>query len=104
MKKGIMCLTLALLSPWLFSQSKIDFERLEVLRAKSIYEMTADEQEEYATLKASGVDVHFYSENYFKQLRSGVSADFCNEALAFCTDEGSYSVPAGTSSTQAGEG
>ena len=102
MEKVITCLTLVLLSPWLFSQSKIDYQRLELLRAKPLDEMTADEREEYAFLKASGVDVQFYTENQFKQLRSGgVSADFCNEALAFCTDEGSYSFPAGTSSTQA---
>lgn len=101
MRKVVVCMAFVLMAPWLFSQSKVDYERLELLRAKALDEMTADEREEYALLKASGVDTHFYTENQFKQLRSGVSADFCNEALAFCTDEGSYSFPAGTSSTQA---
>ncbi|MBQ6277936.1 MAG: gliding motility-associated C-terminal domain-containing protein [Bacteroidales bacterium] len=85
-----------------FSQSKIDYERLELLRSKQIDEMTFDEREEYASLKASGADVQFYTEHQFKQLRSGgESADFCNQAIAFCTDEGSYSFPAGTSDIQA---
>lgn len=85
-----------------FSQSKIDYERLELLRSKQIDEMTSDEREEYASLKASGADVQFYTEHQFKQLRSGgESADFCNQAIAFCTDEGSYTFPAGTSDIQA---
>ncbi|MBQ1652326.1 MAG: hypothetical protein II060_00925, partial [Bacteroidales bacterium] len=85
-----------------FSQSKIDYERLELLRSKQIDEMTFDEREEYASLKASGADVQFYTEHQFKQLRSGgESADFCNQAIAFCTDEGSYTFPAGTSDIQA---
>lgn len=101
-KRFLLCIAVSFFAIPSFSQSKIDFERLEILKAKPIGEMTADEREEYASLKASGADVQFYTEHQFKQLRSGgESADFCNQAIAFCTDEGSYTFPAGTSDIQA---